>query len=115
MSLDLEKLSAQVAAMTPDLKYHHDLGWLSGVDHGNLGEIYTVASLLLDSTRSGICFNARANGTGLAALRNAAPTLLRLARLGAAYLDWVATYDAQQPPDAAADELAAAYQAAKEV
>lgn len=45
----------------------------------------------------------------------AAPALLRLARLGAAYLAWVAAYDAQQSPDAAADELAAAYQAAKEM
>ncbi len=83
--LDLAALRAVVAAMTPDLTYYDDIGWLSGVDHANMGEIYTVASLSLDSTAHGRCYNARANGTGLAALRNAAPGLLRWAALGQAY------------------------------
>jgi hypothetical protein len=75
---DLDTLAAQLAAMTRGLEYHHDLGWLSGT--ADDGEIYTVANLSLDSTESGRCYNARANGSGLAALANNRDALLALAR-----------------------------------
>lgn len=54
------------------------------------------------------------DATAIAAVMSAAPRPAPPGPPGAAYLAWVATYDAQQPPDAAADELSAAYQAAKE-
>jgi hypothetical protein len=70
---DLSRWEALCAAATPGLEYHHDIGWLSGQDPD--GEIYTVASLSLDTTTSGRCYNAKANGAFLSAARTAVPDL----------------------------------------
>lgn len=85
-----------VDGATPEMKYHADLAWLSGVDPD--GEMYTVAEMDHGSRHDGKCYNHRANGAFIAAARTALPALLAeverlravLARIETAqpFVDW---------------------------
>ena len=86
LEADSRRLAALMAILTPmleaahgmteGLKYHDDLAWLSGTAPD--GEIYTVATLALDSNADQRCYNARRNGAGIALIINSLPALARV-------------------------------------